>query len=201
MPPPRLGGPLTLPEVPLTTQQCAPAPEDARADDLDEFVNRMYAEERLPLTRYVRRMLPTDPHRAEDIVQEALLRAWKSGPTLMEAGAPVRPWLFTVARNLVIDWRRRDMARPREVDDAQLNRVPSSDNAIDRVLDRRIVAEAFSTLSPAHREVLYHLHYRGRSCREAAIAMGVPAGTVKSRAYYACRALQEALAARGVVTP
>jgi RNA polymerase sigma-70 factor, ECF subfamily len=181
----------------MTTQHCMS--DDSSTDDLEGFIGTVFAEERLPLTRYVRRLLPADPHRAEDVVQETLLRAWRSGRCLLQAGTPVRPWLFTVARNLVIDWRRRDQARPCEVDASLLNRVASPENAVEQILDRQVVAAAFAELSAAHREVLYHLHYRGRTCQEAARVMGVPAGTVKSRAFYACRALHEALSARGVL--
>jgi len=53
-----------------------------------------------------------------------------------------------------------------------------------------VVLEALETLSPEHRDVLVELYYRGRSVVEAAAALGVPPGTVKSRSYYALRALR-----------
>jgi RNA polymerase sigma-70 factor (ECF subfamily) len=53
-------------------------------------------------------------------------------------------------------------------------------------------------LSPQHRAVLVETYYRGRSVAEAAKALGIPAGTVKSRSYYALRALKLALEERGL---
>jgi len=50
--------------------------------------------------------------------------------------------------------------------------------------------EALDRVSPEHREVLVELYYRGRSMAETAKELGVPPGTVKSRSYYALRALR-----------
>ncbi len=61
-----------------------------------------------------------------------------------------------------------------------------------------LVADALATLSPAHRAVIVETFYRGRSVAEAAEALGVPVGTVKSRAFYGLRALKLALRERGV---
>lgn len=55
------------------------------------------------------------------------------------------------------------------------------------------VREAVRTLSPEHRDVLVQLYFRGLSVPEAASALGIPAGTVKSRSYYALRALGRSL--------
>jgi RNA polymerase sigma-70 factor, ECF subfamily len=55
-------------------------------------------------------------------------------------------------------------------------------------------------LTPAHREVLIETFYRGGSVAEASLALGVPPGTVKSRTFYALRALRAALVERGVIS-
>ena len=62
------------------------------------------------------------------------------------------------------------------------------------------MADALRALSQEHRAVIVETYYRGRSVAEAAAALGIPAGTVKSRCYYALRALKLALAERGVTT-
>ena len=67
-------------------------------------VKRLWDEHAGPLWRYVCR-LTGDPAHAEDVVQETLLRAWQR-PHVLNNGQSPRAWLFTVARNMVIDDRR-----------------------------------------------------------------------------------------------
>ena len=57
-----------------------------------------------------------------------------------------------------------------------------------------VVLDALDRLSAEHRDVLVELYYRGRTVSEAADVLGVPAGTVKSRSYYALRAMKGVLA-------
>ena len=71
-----------------------------------------------------------------------------------------------------------------------------SENALPDV----VVAEALSSLSRPHREVLTETVMRNRSVNEAADILGIPLGTVKTRVYYALRALRIVLEERGVAT-
>jgi RNA polymerase sigma-70 factor (ECF subfamily) len=155
----------------------------------------LYDEHGGPLLGYILRLTGGDRQQAEDVVQETLLRAWRHPEAL--TGRPVRPWLFTVARNLVVDAHRARQARPPEAGEASLAALPAVDE-IDRALESWTVAEALADLSPQHRAVLVETYYRGRSVAEAAVALGVPPGTVKSRTYYALRALKLALEERGL---
>lgn len=75
--------------------------------------------------------------------------------------------------------------------------LPAADD-ISRALESWTFAEALADLSPEHRSVLIETYYRGRSVSEAAAALGIPPGTVKSRSYYALRALKLALEERGL---
>ena len=61
-----------------------------------------------------------------------------------------------------------------------------------------LIAEALRTLSPEHREVLVHAHWGGLSVSGTATLLGIPAGTVKSRTYYALRSLRLALEEKGL---
>ena len=121
-------------------------------------------------------------------MQETLLRAWRRAGELADDRRPVRPWLFAVARNLIIDRRRRGRRRD-EVPEAELEHLGAVDE-LDRALDAWQMADALAALSPEHREVLVETYYRGRSVAEAAETIGVPPGTVKSRTYYALRSLR-----------
>lgn len=148
------------------------------------------------LWRFCRRLVPDDPGRAEDVVQETLLRAWRHR-TILESPEPaVRAWLFKVARNIVIDqWRS-----PRTRTETSVADVPEqgTGDQTDQLLLSWIVADALARLSAEHRAVLLECYYRGRPVAEAAARLGVPEGTVKSRTHYALRALRLALEEMGV---
>jgi RNA polymerase sigma-70 factor (ECF subfamily) len=161
----------------------------------EDMVRALYAEHAIPLLRYVLRITDGDRQRAEDIVQETLLRAWQHPEAI--ADRPARPWLFAVARNLAVDAHRARRARPAEVGEGSLATVAVPDEA-DRVLESWAVAEALAALRPDHRQVLLETYYHGRSVTEAAAVLGIPLGTVKSRAFYALRALRLALEERGL---
>jgi RNA polymerase sigma-70 factor (ECF subfamily) len=141
--------------------------------------------------------LTGDRARAEDVVQETLLRAWQHPEVLDQSERSARSWLFTVARNLVIDeWRSKRHQNERPTD-----QVPEPGEPVDEtdaLLQGWVVAEAVTQLSEEHRAVLLECYYRGRSVAEAATRLGVPAGTVKSRTHYALRALRLALEEMGV---
>jgi RNA polymerase sigma-70 factor (ECF subfamily) len=152
------------------------------------------------LQAYARRLCQGDRQRAEDLVQETLLRAWRHPTSMDPTQGSVRAWLFTTARNLAIDaWRRRS-ARVAEVVTDQLPEPLQDVSEADRAVEAWTVAEALNQLTPAHREVLMECFYQGRSVAEAAARLGVPPGTVKSRTHYALRALRVALEEAGVIT-
>ncbi len=161
----------------------------------DEFVRELYSRYRRPLLGYVLRSVGGDHQRAEDVVQETLLRAWRHADSLEADKAG--PWLYTVAKNLVISGYRRQSARVAEVSIEGGDWARSGDE-FEQVLQGWQVAEAMRALSKDHRAVIAELFYRRRTVAEAAKVLGVPAGTVKSRSFYALRALRDALEERGV---
>jgi RNA polymerase sigma-70 factor, ECF subfamily len=150
------------------------------------------------LRRYVTRLLPGDPHRADDIVQETLLRAWRHLSAVSTARSP-QAWLTRVARNLAIDWSRRHAARPTEVgEDVTGTPWAPGDDLFEAALDRAVLDRALRKLSPVHREAVLLVHYRDQTHTEVADALSIPPGTVKSRTHYAARELREALGDAGV---
>jgi RNA polymerase sigma-70 factor, ECF subfamily len=132
-----------------------------------------------------------DRARAEDVVQETMLRAWKHPQVLDQSHGSARAWLFTVARRIVIDDWRTPRSR-REVITAEPPELQVADPN-DRSADAAVVTTALMQLSVEHRQVLLECYYRGSSVAEAARRLGVPEGTIKSRAHYALRALRLAL--------
>jgi RNA polymerase sigma-70 factor (ECF subfamily) len=162
----------------------------------EDLLRLLYADHAAALLGFVSRLTGRDMALAEDIVQETLLRAWRHPDALDPARGPIRPWLYTVARRLVVDEYRAQKSRPRPVSDIELVDVSAPD-AVERALEGWVVAEALASLSAPHREVLVETYYRGASVQEAATRLGVPAGTVKSRAYYALHELRLRLEEQG----
>lgn len=146
-----------------------------------------------PLFALLLRLCEGDRQRAEDLVQETFVRAWQHPEALRADYESVRPWLFTVGRRLAIDARRARLARPAEVGDAVPEGARVCADHAERSAATLDVREAVKTLTPEHREVLLQVYFRGASVSEAAEALGIPPGTVKSRAYYALRALRRVL--------
>ena len=173
--------------------------EGSSATHEDTLVKMLYEEHAGPLLMFVLRLTGGDRQRAEDIVQETLLRAWRNAHRLGAQGQQsLRPWLVTVARRIAIDDHRSASARPTETYDRELESFPSTSDETDRVLQSMTVSDALRELSQSHREILIETYFRGRTVPEAAEKLNLPLGTAKSRVYYALRALRTALQQRGV---
>lgn len=164
--------------------------------DRTELLRDLHGRHAGALWAFTLRLTGGDRGAAEDVVQETLLRAWRTDGVLEAPDPARRAWLFTVARRLVVDrWRS---ARSRhEVVTADLPDAGAEDPT-DDVLQAWLVADALGRLSADHRRVLLECFYRGRSVAEAARVLSVPEGTVKSRTHYALRALRLALEEMGV---
>ena len=161
---------------------------DPRPASAETLIRSLYEQHGRSLLAYATR-LTGDRAAAEDVVQETLLRAWRHADDLVEAKGSVRGWLLTVARNLATDRARARAVRPAEVAEVA-DRPPVAGDHSDSVVNTMVVLDALDQVSPEHREVLVELYYNGRSMTEAAAELGVPPGTVKSRSYYALRALR-----------
>jgi RNA polymerase sigma-70 factor, ECF subfamily len=163
----------------------------------ERFVRAIYDEHGALLLRYVT-AITNDRQAAEDVVQETILRAWRCAGRLAKDGRPLRPWLMKVARNLAID-RQRLASTVREQGSSDVLEGIAGADTLDRALDAWQLSDALGQLSADHRNAVVELYFRGRSVNEAATALGVPPGTVKSRTYYALRALKLILEEQGWV--
>ncbi len=167
------------------------------AQSADAVIRQVHEEHAAALWGYCLRLTGHDHAHAEDVLQETLLRAYRNHGRLEEARGSVRAWLFTVARNIVIDdWRSQ--RRHRESPVAEVPEVAVGGEQVDQLLQSWVVADALRSLSPEHRQVLLECYYRGSSVADAAVRLAVPEGTVKSRTHYALKALRLLLQERGM---
>jgi RNA polymerase sigma-70 factor (ECF subfamily) len=135
-----------------------------------------------------------DRERAQDVVQQAFLLAWRDLPKLRD---PERfePWLHRLLVRCCYEearrfrrWTMRVVALPVDGPDE-----PGRSDATVSVDDREALERAFAELSPEHRAVVLLHHHIGWSVQEVADIVGVPPGTVKSRLHYATRSLRASI--------
>src|SRR5512138_1072566 len=168
---------------------------DARA--FEALVRR----HRTPLFSFLLR-LTGDRGRAEDLCQDALLRAVRASAG-WEPRARVQTWLYAIARNLAVDESRRQAFRRAEPLDAGPGAAaasddPSPDRAAEAALLRPKLEAALAALPDEQREVFLLREYAGLPFQEIARVTGAPENTVKSRMRYALEGLRRALEAMGV---
>ncbi|ELT42895.1 sigma-70 family RNA polymerase sigma factor [Arthrobacter nitrophenolicus] len=159
----------------------------------EDVVEAIYREHGAALRRFVL-SASRDPQQAEDVVQETVLRVWQHAP---EISGSLRSYLYRTARNIMIDNYRRAQRRPESLENSLTDPADALEK-VDGLLNRVLVEEALLRLSREHRDVLVALHYRRFTVNEAAVQLNIPSGTVKSRAYYAVRALRTILDEMGV---
>ncbi|MGW7362836.1 sigma-70 family RNA polymerase sigma factor [Streptomyces sp. NPDC054841] len=175
-----------MPEVTPSAQSVPPRMSD-------DMFQRQWELHHRPLFRYVLRRTFGDRALAEDITQEAFIRAWQHPEVLERDWETLLPWLIKVARNLCIDTLRRRSTRPQEADLADTSSViDKADNvdAIERLIEGQVVREALGRLPEKHRAVVVELYLADRSIAEVSEILGIPEGTVKSRTHNALRMLR-----------
>jgi RNA polymerase sigma-70 factor, ECF subfamily len=160
--------------------------------DPDAAIRQLYSHYASALHAHVEQFCP-DRASADDIVQETFIRAWRHLPQLSADDRPIRPWLYRVARNLLIDANRAERARPVTVQE-QPAAEAGTDSGLEEILDRQLVSAALAHLSPAHQSVLVETFYRGGTMAAVARELGIPHGTARSRLHYALDALRQQLA-------
>jgi len=165
-------------------------PDDRTGDSLRRLYRRYDAE----LYGFVYRALG-DRGATEEVVQDVFTSVWRHAQTYDQQRGSVRTWMYRIARNAVIDRRRRSSARPglSTGGDDPANEPYGLDESIEQAALRWQLATALARLTPKHREVVRLAHYEGMTMREIAESKALPIGTIKSRAWYAMRSLRRAL--------
>lgn len=147
--------------------------------------------------RYVARRI--GPETAEDLMAETFTTAFQRRHTYDLTRADARPWLFGIATNLVGRHRRAEARRftaLAKVPEPVQHEEPVADRAVARAAAtgvRRELAAALAKLSARHRDVVLLVAWGDLDYEEAAQALGVPVGTVRSRLNRARSRLREAL--------
>jgi RNA polymerase sigma-70 factor (ECF subfamily) len=167
------------------------------SSDLARFEAQMlpHLDAAYTLARYLMR----DVHDAEDVVQDACLRALKYFNGYRgDGGTSARAWLLTIVRNTARTWHRRGQVEglTTEFDEAQHSQAVVDDRPEASSLGsdaKETLGRALDHLAPEFREVIVLRELQGLSYKEIGEVAGVPVGTVMSRLSRARARLQEAL--------
>lgn len=142
------------------------------------------------------RRIVVDPDLAEDVVQEAFLRAWRACGSFNPNGGPLVSWLLVITTNTAIDMVKARVRRP------PVATAPASENApadgisdIDRLILRTELRDALSSIGPHHRDAVVETILRDRPYADVAAELGVTPGTLRTRVHYGLRRLRRVLEA------
>jgi RNA polymerase sigma-70 factor (ECF subfamily) len=158
----------------------------------------LYSRHSVRVFRFISRIVK-NPQLAEDLVSEVFLDVWRSARSF-RGKSQVLTWLLSIARHKAFSALRRRCDE--QLDDAALAMVEDPEDDPEMVMDKEhlsvIVRKCLAQLSPAHREVLDLVYYHDKSIDEIAEIIGIPATTVKTRAFYARSHMEKFLKSAGV---
>ena len=144
------------------------------------------------------RRVVVDPDLAEDVVQEAFLRAWRSCSSFDPAGGPLVNWLLVITANTAIDTVKARLRRP------PLASGPADDKAsaasiddIDLLILRSQLRQALCSIGPRHRDAVVETVLRDRPHADVAAEFGISPATLRTRVHYGLRRLRRVLETDG----
>ena len=154
------------------------------------------ALEHLDLLYRVARRMTRDAHRAEDLVQETYLRAFRSAGDFELQAFGIRPWLIRILHNLHVSRGQRERRQPVKLDDEHLDAAATAPEAVAPFtwdgMDQQL-KRAFESLPEEYQTVMHLWAIEELSYKEIADALDVPLGTVMSRLHRARQRLSEQL--------
>jgi RNA polymerase sigma-70 factor, ECF subfamily len=157
----------------------------------DESAMRMlYERHNARVFRFVTQIVK-DEHLAEDITSEAFFEVWRQAGTF-ESRSQVPTWLLAIARFKA--WSTNRVRRPVSLDEAKVERIEdAADNPEEALLkfdNGAMLRASLARMSPEHREIIDLVYYHEKTITEVAEILQVPRNTVKTRMFYARKALQ-----------
>lgn len=136
---------------------------------------------------------------AEELTNEVFIDVWKNAGKF-EGRSAATTWLYAIARNKAISSLRR--RKDEELDDAMAEAIPDTQDtpevAIQKTDKSSALRQCLAQLSPEHREVIDLVYYHEKSVREVSEITDTPEATVKTRMFYARKALSELLLEAGI---
>jgi RNA polymerase sigma-70 factor (ECF subfamily) len=161
-----------------------------------EAFDELYRRFRQPVLSLAIRRLP-DRGRAEDATQETFAAIWRSARTYRPERGPGAPWLYTVARNAIVNQLRVRAAPPAEVFDTPSDDPGPAEHA-ESEWATWCVHRALETLPARERKLIELAYWGGLSQSELAAALDIPLGTVKTRTRSALTRLARVLEQEGL---
>ena len=137
------------------------------------------------------RRIVVDPDLAEDVVQEAFLRAWRACSSFDPAGGPLVNWLLVITANTAIDTVKARVRRPPLGPGSASENVPAAGlNDIDLLILRSQLRDALSRIGAHHRDAVVETVLRDRPYGDVADELGVTPVTLRTRVHYGLRRLR-----------
>lgn len=177
----------------MTTEQITKTGVPHSLLDPEARIASLKARHGRPLFKFLLRLSFGEWYLAEDLLQETMIRAWRNIDRLPAEDESQRRWLFIVARRVAIDAARSRQARPIEVDISDSDVEPSANSTTEVVVAAETLRRALRNLTREQRLILNEVYINGRTTKEAAIHLGIPHGTVKSRTFYALQHIRDAM--------
>ena len=163
-----------------------------------EAMRLLFARHNVKVYRFVLRIVGNEAT-AEDILNEVFVEVWRNAGKF-EGRSQVATWILAIARFRALSAlrRRSDDELEDEAAEAIEDNGDDPEVALQKNDRRAVLLDCLKQLSPAHREVLDLIYYHEKSVEDAALIVGIPLNTVKTRAFHARKRLAELMQAKGI---